>query len=157
MIRGRNERGWEGVKSGPTHCCVVLIRNLFFKSTVSVKNIIYYIHIYMHYVHGFIEEMLVYFLALFFTKPSYAVHRSPDPDMCSLGNTPLLIHPAPSLPLYGILRDFQLSIASYQCDCEIRVFLSVISECFGFLTLCIFFNQKHMCALLLCYYGTNLC
>ena len=55
---------------------------------------------------------------------------SPDPDMCSLGNTPLLLHPAPSLPLYDVLRDFQLSIASYQCDCEITVFLSVISECF---------------------------
>jgi len=92
----------------------------------------------MHYVHGFIEEMLVHFLALFFTKPSYAVHMSPDPDMCSLGNIPLLLHPAPSLPLYDVLRDFQLSIASYQYDCEITVFLSVISECFGFLTLCIF-------------------
>ena len=41
MIHGRNDDGWEGVKSGPTHCCVVLIPNVFLKSTVLVKNILY--------------------------------------------------------------------------------------------------------------------
>lgn len=40
VIRGRNDDNWEGVESGPAHCCVVSIPNLFFKSTDLVRNIL---------------------------------------------------------------------------------------------------------------------